>query len=852
MVTSYRRASTGNPALDGIIDGMRLGDCVMWRLDDLSDYRKLTQDFVSHALDEGRAVHHVRFADNDVLGGEPLIRDPRIVVDHVDPRGGFESFTSAVDSLIAHNGPHAFHVFDPLTALLRIWYSDVAVANLFKVVCPALFDQDGIGWFGVLRGAHTLATSATLSDTTQLLIDVQRLDDRVVVRPLKVWLRGTSQIPGAWELDGTGAHRLTDRRTLRRLDATAETEVLDPWHTAIRRGNTALASLDEGECDAAKAEIIGMAIAHDPRVVELARRHFALDDLMGIVDRIVGTGWIGGKSTGMLMARAILSHHPSGRFAGRMESHDSFFLGSDLFNTFIIANGWWKLWADQKSPDGYFTAGARLNKRLTTGTFPPAIREQLRTLLGHFGTDPIIVRSSSLLEDNFGNAFAGKYESVFCTNQGSLDDRLFALEDAIRTVYASLMGSEALEYRRHRGLDAADEQMAILVQRVSGARHGDYFFPHAAGVGNSTNAYVWDPEMDPQAGMLRLVLGLGTRAVDRTITDHAKIVTLDDPLRRVGTGADNRTQRYVDVLCIPQNRAQTLPLTEVCDLDLGTDWKHFLSVDTETLRWLRENNRPYTRTPMVLDFAKLLSQTDLGDLFRAIMEALTSAYDHPVDIEYTINMVGDVPMFNLVQCRPLQFRGLGQAVEMPVDPDPDKVLVSTHGSFMGGNLRAPISHVILVRPEAYLALGQQERYAVARGIGVLNKALAGESFMVMGPGRWGTTTPSLGIPVHFTELSNATVIAEFTHAAGGFLPELSQGSHFFQDLVESGIFYAGIFDRDPQVSFHPELVTQAPNRLTGIAPELFRLCEVVHVASFDDLVLYADIAIQRLVCCRQG
>ena len=186
---------------------------------------------------------------------------------------------------------------------------------------------------------------------------------------------------------------------------------------------------------------------------------------------------------------------------------------------------------------------------------------------------------------------------------------------------------------------------------------------------------------------------------------------------------------------------------------------------------------------------------------------------------------------------------------MPTNPDPAGTLLRSTGNFMGGNVRLPLEYIVTVRPAAYLALSQQERYAVARGMGVLNKALHDKSFMIMAPGRWGTTTPSLGIPVHFSEISNAAVMAEFTYPDGGFIPELSQGSHFFQDLVESGIFYLAIFDHQPDVAFVPELVVKRPNRLTELVPELHDLVEVLHVASFDSMVLYSDIASQQVIIC---
>ena len=151
----------------------------------------------------------------------------------------------------------------------------------------------------------------------------------------------------------------------------------------------------------------------------------------------------------------------------------------------------------QRTKEGYFSVAGELQQHLLKGTFPSKIREQFLNVLEYFGQSPFIVRSSSFLEDGFGNAFAGKYESVFCVNQGSPEERLEEFEQAVRRVYASTMDYSALEYRLLRGLDKKDEQMAILVQRVSGSYYGKYFMPGAAGVGYSHSAYKWYRDMDP-------------------------------------------------------------------------------------------------------------------------------------------------------------------------------------------------------------------------------------------------------------------------------------------------------------------------------------------------------------------
>ena len=164
---------------------------------------------------------------------------------------------------------------------------------------------------------------------------------------------------------------------------------------------------------------------------------------------------------------------------------------------------------------------------LMNGAFSAAMREQFVRIIEYYGQDPYIIRSSSILEDGFGNAFAGKYESVFCANRGSLETRLAEFEHAIKVVYASTMSLSALDYRKRRELDNRDEQMALLIQRVSGSYYGSRYMPCAAGVGYSYSPYRVMKDTDPAAGMLRLVMGLGTSAVDRTEGSYPRIVNLD-------------------------------------------------------------------------------------------------------------------------------------------------------------------------------------------------------------------------------------------------------------------------------------------------------------------------------------
>lgn len=846
---NYGQVSTGLPGLDGVIDKLRLGDNVVWQVDSIDDYVRIVTPFVAQARADERRIVYVRFADHP-----PVIEDlAGIHLVDLDPEDGFEQFATKVHHLIAREDERAFYVFDCLSDLLAHWHSDLMVMNFFKVTCPWLFDLDTVAYFALARNRHSFSTIAAIRTTTQLLLDLYVIDDDLYVHPLKVVDRYAPTMYFPHRIRGQYATSITSSGATARLFAALNRRVVqpDPWVLMLDQGRDALFG-SPAEQDAAKDLLMAMLIGREGPMVELCRQHLHLGDLLAIADREIGTGAIGGKSVGMLVARSILENDVEGRFADRMEPHDSYYLGADLFYTYLVANGWWRLWSQHKTPEGYFEAAAELREVIHTGRFPPNIREQFMRMLEYFGQSPIIVRSSSLLEDNYGNAFAGKYDSVFRVNHGSPEERLLAFEEAVLTVYASAVSEDALAYRMNRNLVERDEQMAVLVQRVSGDHRGELFFPHAAGVANSFNLYVWGSDTDPSAGMARLVFGLGTRAVDRILNDYARIVALDQPLRKslVDAGDEARwSQHSVDVLHLVDGIHTTVPFSDLAGTPIGASWSLFATPDHQMLRRFRDTGRRRPgKMPMLLDFGGLL-RSDFPKFLRDALRALEKAYAYPVDVEFTINVSDDDTWrISLVQCRPLQTRGLGKAVEIPRLDDPRDCLMATRGNFMGGNVRLPLKYVIAVRPTPYLAMGQQQRYAVARLIGQLNRRLKGQDFMLMGPGRWGTTTPSLGVPVIFTEICHASVLCEFTYAEGNFRPELSYGSHFFQDLVETGIFYVAVFEGQRGTVFNPEWIHQRPNQLAELEPEWAEFSDVVHVARFDDLELYSDVVSQQLVC----
>lgn len=839
--------SSGLPGLDSILEGLRIGDNVVWRVDNIDDYRAFVAPYVAAARAAGRRVVYVRFASH-----APVVEAEAVsAVYNLDAYRGFESFTVQLHTIIGKEGMEVFYVFDCLSNLLDAWATDSMVGNFFRVTCPYLFDLRTVAYFALERGAHSFATIDRIRATTQLLLDLYNREGVLYLHPLKVWQRSspTMFLPHRHAEGQFAPITVSCEATslFMGLRGSAAGEVgrhLDAWERLfIRAADLEAGPAQAGDRQAMVEQLCRLLIGRDERILTLARRYFNLDDLLRIQERLIGTGFIGGKSVGMLLARAILRSDANAQWGEVLEPHDSFFIGSDLFHSYIVDNGWWQLFMWQRSEAGYLGGAEQLRELFLQGSFSVDIQLEFQKMLEYFGQCPIIVRSSSLLEDGFGNAFAGKYDSFFCVNQGSPEERLEQFMNAVRRVYSSTLSEEALQYRLQRGLARQEEQMALLVQRVSGAYHGKLFFPALAGVGVSYNTFVWRHDIDPKAGMLRLVLGLGTRAVDRVEGDYPRIVSLDKPLLVPYADSEDKrrfTQRDIDVLDVAQNGWVTIPISgleaEEATLPLA------LFAEYKDRNWL-------------LTFERLLTQTDFAATMRRLLTTLERAYDYPVDVEFTGTYASNGQLYlNLIQCRPLQTRGIqSKRVEIQLRDDA-QTLFRSNGSFMGGSIAQPIARVIAVDSQAFMDLSLTDKYELARIIGRLNRYIKARDplpSLLMGPGRWGTSTPRLGVPVRFAEINAMNAIAEVVFSAGGLQPELSFGTHFFQDLVETGIFYVALNPDKEGCLVNTALLETLPNRLADLLPDDARFAGVLRVVDLPrGFQLLADIMSQQVVCAR--
>jgi hypothetical protein len=571
-----------------------------------------------------------------------------------------------------------------------------------------------------------------------------------------------------------------------------------------------------------KVILIRRLISDQLAYINIAKRWFSIADLKRIHRRKIGLGKIGGKAAGMLLAANILSELGDDELRSHLQVPESFFIGSDVMYIYLAMNGL-MYWNDQKyKPENQIRDEYPLIKQqFQAGRFPPEVLVELQGLLERVGNKPIIVRSSSQLEDNLGTSFAGKYNSYFCPNQASPQENLAALTQAIARTYASTLKPDALLYRRSKGLQDYDERMAILIQIVQGEQFGRYYLPHAAGVAFSRNLYRWSPDIRKEDGFARLVWGLGTRAVERVGDDYPRLIALSHPTLQPddSTEAIRRySQRYVDVIDLQENTFVTLPVAEVLTpyyppvrLLTQLEKDGFFS----TLR-MRVSEADIPR--LAFTFDELLRRTNFAQSLSRILHLLEENYHAAVDMEFTLQIPdprapNPSVIISLLQCRPQSHLKGAEVVHLPEDIPGEDIVFCTHFMVPQGYL-ADIRYVLYVPAEAYFALPSlKDRQGISKIISTLNARLGEKSFICVGPGRWGSINPDLGVFVSYADINNAGALVELSGKGVGPAPEPSLGTHFFQDLMEAQIYPLAIPLDEKNIIFNREFFYSTANSL---------------------------------------
>ena len=545
---------------------------------------------------------------------------------------------------------------------------------------------------------------------------------------------------------------------------------LAPWEMLFRQGEIYESIPESGRervrhhLEEIRVVLIKGMISDHLQFIGVAKKVLSIKDLRMLYARRIGEGKIGGKAAGMILAWRILKNHPE--LTDKVFIPESYFIGSEVIYDFRTLNNMSYIMNQKYRPleeirrDYPEAIQDHLN-----GRFPEYVHSQLKAVLEHMGNRPMIVRSSSLLEDNFGFSFAGKYESIFCPNQGTPEENLEDLKNGIRRIYASSLNPEAILYRQKHGLIDYDERMGILIQEVMGEPFGRYWFPTLAGVGFSQNAWRWHEKIKREDGFLRLVWGMGTRAVDRIGHDYARLIGLSHPQLRPESDAKRikaYSQKFVDLVDLVDNEFKTLPIDEVlgkrsphigmlAEIDKGDYLQPVLS---------KASIRP--EDDLVLTFNKLLTESSYPQLMRTALKSIESVYGLPVDTEFSIEIFrkeGKTDFkLNLLQCRPLSEKKDSQPAEIPADIPEDKLLFKTKGLVPDGRVD-DIRYVVFVDPEAYKKIGDPNiQLELGRVVTRINQKLEGEKFILMGPGRWGSSNIELGVKVGYADIHNTIAL----------------------------------------------------------------------------------------------
>jgi hypothetical protein len=602
-----------------------------------------------------------------------------------------------------------------------------------------------------------------------------------------------------------------------------------------------------GEVFAPPEDVIGTRAAVVRRLltdqldfISVAKNYITVRDFGVVLEHIIPTesnaGRLGGKAAGLILANAMLRKaKEEGRYTGEYEVPESYFLPANGILDFIEHNGFEELInVKYKQIDEVREEYPLVERLFKSGSFPPAIHRGLEEMLHEVGEVPLVIRSSSLLEDRIGHTFSGKYKSLFIGNRGPIQKRLAELENAISEVYASTFHPDPIEYRRERGLIDFQEQMGVLIQRVVGRERGGMIFPLFAGVAFSLCEMRWSPRIRRTDGMARIVLGLGTRAVDRTVADYPVLVALEQPTLKAVLQPDEiyrYSQQEVDVIDLREGQFESLPLERALQrVGRGLpNMNRIFSIyrDRQVLPMVGIIAQVKSEE-LVVTFEGLLKSSFPAEL-KSMLDVLHQGLGEPVDVEFA----HDGETLHMLQCRALSLGTSAERVAVPANVADEHRLFSADRYVQTGQ-HSNLEYLVLVDPRDYERLpSREDMLRVARVVGTLNRLLPQRKFILMGPGRWGSRGDiRLGVPVTYADICHTAMLVEIARQKGSYVPDVSFGTHFFNDLMESQISYLPLYPDESRTTWNEEFLNSSPNALAEVAPscaDMEGVVRLIHV-----------------------
>lgn len=587
-----------------------------------------------------------------------------------------------------------------------------------------------------------------------------------------------------------------------------------------------------------RVSLIRRFFSENPSFIDVAKHFIEIKDYNDLLGNVIFPprchGKLGGKSAGLFLAKKILEKAPEASEPLRqIKVPKTWYLTSDWILDFVHHNDLEDvLTRKYVEIDRVRQDYPHLVALFKDSSFPSELSKGLSLTLDNLGDSPLIVRSSSLLEDRAGSTFSGKYKSLFLGNQGTKEERLAALMDAVAEVYASIFGPDPTEYRTERGLLDVHEEMGIMIQQVVGRKVGKYFLPACSGVAFSNNEFRWSSRIKRGDGLIRMVPGLGTRAVDRVMDDYPVLIAPGQPNLKANVTVDEvlrYSPKRVDVINLEKNAFETVEVADLlayCQSDYPQVRQLVSIVDHDCVEQPVGRLLDFSGHEIVFTFAGLIEKTPFVSRIRSLLNLLQHYYRKPVDLEFAY----DGQDFYLLQCRPQSYAADTVPVAIPQNLPTDKI-VFTANRFVSNGRVPDISHIVYVDLEGYSQLPDENAmHQVGLAVGRLNKLLPKRQFILIGPGRWGSRGDiRLGVPVTYSDINNTAMLIEVARQRGNYLPELSFGTHFFQDLVEASIRYLPLYPDDPNCTFNELFLKRSHNVLGKMLPEFAHLADTVHV-----------------------
>lgn len=591
------------------------------------------------------------------------------------------------------------------------------------------------------------------------------------------------------------------------------------------------------------AELTRRFITDNPKTITKIHKYFDVETFVKLLDSYISSprriGRIGGKASGLLVAYKIIESKK--HLYPELESiviPKTWFISADEFRYILDDNNLDELYEHKyKEIMDIRMQYPRIVQRIKKANLSPYIINELSNLLEECKDCPLIIRSSSVLEDQIDTAFSGKYKSLFIANIGTKEERLHELTDGILEVYASIFNPNVIEYRKERDLLDCDENMGIIIQEVVGNRVGKYYFPLYAGVAFSNNEFRWSQRIRREDGLLRMVMGLGTRAVDRVGDDYPILFSPGQPKLRVNHTIDEHQRlspQYIDLIDLEENKFITMSINDLIKVNgskipaidlIASEIKDDILMNVNSMF------SDFKRGNIVISFNKLVSKTSFLKQMKTMLTILQDELGYPVDIEFA----SDGNKVYILQCRPQSRSYDNRQVAIPSDISA-KRMVFTANKFVSTGKVSGIRTIVYVDPYEYSNLRHKsDMVKIATIVSELNQILGHKSFILMGPGRWGSRGDiRLGVPVAYSDINNTAMLIEVASKQSKYNPELSFGTHFFQDLVEANIKYLPLYPEDEDVIFNKEFFA-SKNALEDLLPSYGKFSDVVKVVRVENM-----------------